>query len=412
MAKEKIYSAIDLGSQTIRAAIGRLLEDGSLEVIGYGTASSEGIIKGHIEDANAAQEAVKKAVLAAENDVKARLAFRMEEVASSVTGSIISGEQDVTCASNNSKDGKIGEKLLFEIDAAFEDRFTHKDRKPIHIYVTEYNVDSVRETSQASLLEMKGEKVGAKGFGILGDSAALDKIAGTLNSAGHTVDIFCFDVVADGYSVLTPEQRQIGSLVINAGAGSTDFAFWKNGIVQFIGSFPVGGDHITNDLALGLNMPFKAAEELKCQYDKNETEVRVGGKLYKTRSVDTIVQARTEETVRYIADQIKQNGMLSQIQGGIFLTGNAARSSFISYMRREFSTLEVRNAYPIIPAEADDSNPLETGRLFSPYYGNKFQTDAGSSTILGMLVYAAKEDLYSSQKDSSGIFKFKFFNLL
>ena len=410
MAKEKIYSAIDLGSQTIRAAIGRLLEDGSLEVIGYGTASSEGIIKGRIEDANAAQEAVKKAVLAAENDVKSRLPFRMEEVVTSVTGSIISGEQDVTTVSNNAKDGKIGEKLLFDIDSAFEERFTHKDRKPIHIYVTEYTVDNVRETSQASVLEMQGEKIGAKGFGILGDSAILDKMAGALNNAGHTVDIFCFDAVADGYSVLTPEQRQIGSVVINAGAGSTDFAFWKNGIVQFIGSFPVGGDHITNDLALGLNMPFKAAEELKCQYDKNETEVRVGGKLYKTRSVDTVVQARTEETVRYIADQIKQNGMLSQIQGGIFLTGNAARSSFISYMRREFSTLEVRNAYPIIPAEADSSNTEEVGRLFSPYYGNKFQTDSGSSTILGMLAYAAKEDLHTTKKSSSGIFKF--FNLL
>lgn len=410
MAKEKIYSAIDLGSQTIRAAIGRLLEDGSLEVIGYGTASSEGIIKGRIEDANAAQEAVKKAVLAAENDVKSRLPFRMEEVVTSVTGSIISGEQDVTTVSNNAKDGKIGEKLLFDIDSAFEERFTHKDRKPIHIYVTEYTVDNVRETSQASVLEMQGEKIGAKGFGILGDSAILDKMAGALNNAGHTVDIFCFDAVADGYSVLTPEQRQIGSVVINAGAGSTDFAFWKNGIVQFIGSFPVGGDHITNDLALGLNMPFKAAEELKCQYDKNETEVRVGGKLYKTRSVDTVVQARTEETVRYIADQIKQNGMLSQIQGGIFLTGNAARSSFISYMRREFSTLEVRNAYPIIPAEADNSDPEEVGRLFSPYYGNKFQTDSGSSTILGMLAYAAKEDLHTTKKSSSGIFKF--FNML
>jgi len=410
MAKEKIYSAIDLGSQTVRAAIGRLLEDGSLEVIGYGTASSEGIIKGRIEDANAAQEAVKKAVLAAENDVKARLTFRMEEVAVSVTGQIITGEQDVTTVSNNSRDGKIGEKLLFDIDSAFEERFTHKDRKPIHIYVTEYVVDNVRETSQASVLEMQGEKIGAKGFGILGDSANLDKMAGTLNNAGHTVDIFCFDVVADGYSVLTPEQRQSGSIIINAGAGSTDFAFWKNGIVQFIGSFPVGGDHITNDLALGLNMPFKAAEELKCQYDKNETEVRVGGKLYKTRSVDTIVQARTEETVRYIADQIKQNGMLSQIQGGIFLTGNAARSSFISYMRREFSSLEVRNAYPIIPAEADNNNPEEVGRLFSPYYGNKFQTDSGSSTILGMLAYAAKEDLHTTKKSSSGIFKF--FNLL
>lgn len=410
MAKDKIYSAIDLGSQTIRAAIGRLLEDGSLEVIGYGTASSEGIVKGRIEDANAAQEAVKKAVLAAENDVKARLPFRMEEVAASVTGSIITGEQDVTTVSNNAKDGKIGEKLLFEIDSAFEERFTHKDRKPIHIYVTEYNVDNVRETSQASVLEMQGEKIGAKGFGILGDSAILDKIAGTLNNAGHTVDIFCFDVVADGYSILTPEQRQIGSIIINAGAGSTDFAFWKNGIVQFIGSFPVGGDHITNDLALGLNMPFKSAEELKCQYDKNETEVRVGGKLYKTRSVDTIVQARTEETVRYIADQIKQNGMLSQIQGGIFLTGNAARSSFISYMRREFSSLEVRNVYPIIPAEPDNTNPEEIGRLFSPYYGNKFQTDSGSSTILGMLAYAAKEDLHTTKKSSSGIFKF--FNIL
>ena len=410
MAKDKIYSAIDLGTQTIRAAIGRLSDDSSLEVIGYGTSQSNGIIKGRVEDIKAAQEAVSKAVLAAENDVKSRLDHRMMEVTTSVSGAVVSSETDATNMSNSLRSGEVTEKLLSELDAKLEELFTHKDLKPLHVYVTEYNVDNQRETGHENVLELKGERIAAQALGIVGDSRELDKIAEMLGNAGHRVDCFCFDAVADGLAVLTEDQRKIGALVVKSGAGSTDFAFWKNGVVQFIGTFPVGGDHVTNDLALGLNMPFGTAEDLKCSYDKNQSEVRVGGKLYKTRSVEQIIEARTEETVLLIADLIKRNGMLSQIQGGVFLTGNASRSSFINYMRREFSSLEVTAALPVIPSEKESCSGEEKGRLFSPYYGNKFQLDAGSATVLGMLKYAAQEDLNKSSKGSSGIFKF--FNLL
>ena len=410
MAKEKIYSAIDLGTQTIRAAIGRLNEDNSLEIIGYGTSLSNGIVKGHVEDLKAAQDAVGKAVLAAENDVKSRLDMRIMEVTTNVGSSVVISETESTNMGNSLRSGEVTEKLLSELDAKFEELFTHKDYKPLHIYVTEYNVDSQREAFHDNVLNLKGEKITAQALGILGDSRDLDKTAEMLGNAGHRVECFCFDAVADGLAVLTEEQRKTGTLVVKAGAGSTDFAFWKNGVVQFVGAFPVGGDHVTNDLALGLNMPFTVAEDLKCSFDKNQGEVRVGGKYYKVRSVEQIVETRTEETVLHIADLIKRNGMLSQIQGGIFLTGNASRSSFINYMRREFSSLEVTAALPLIPSEKESCDGEEKGRLYSPYYGNKFQMDAGSATVLGMLKYAAREDLTKNSKGSSGFFKI--FNLL
>ncbi|MBR5624508.1 hypothetical protein IKW72_05845 [bacterium] len=404
MAKEKIISAIDLGTQTVRAAIGRLGENGSLEVIGYGTASSQGIIKSRIEDQTKAAEAIKQAVLAAENDVKSRMDYTIKGVIVSVGGAGITSDIETITVDNNNKGSIVTEKLLSEIDEKFEKRFTHKDKSPVHVYIKDYFIDSVRKRSIEDVLGSQGEKVSARGLGILQEKKELDKIAGVLNSSGQTVECYCFDAVADGWAILTPEQRQKGSLVINAGAGSTSFAFWKDGIVYETGNFPVGGDHVTNDLALGLGIPFNLAEEVKQNFSKDAPEIRVCGKLYKNRSVETIIQSRTEETVKYISDMIKEKGVLVQIQSGVFLTGNAARSTFNNYVRREFTSVEIKTPCPIVPKEPAADGDVKEIKLFSPHYGNKFQTDPGSSTVLGMLVYTAQEEAYSPKRKSNGLF--------
>ena len=249
-----------------------------------------------------------------------------------------------------------------------------------------------------------------KGLGILVETSELDKIAGVLNTSGQTVECYCFDAVADGFSILTKEQRQKGALVINVGAGSTNFAFWKDGIVHETGTFSVGGDHVTNDLAVGLGIPFNLAEEVKQNFSKDISEIRVGGKLYKNRSVETIIQNRTEETVKFISDMIKEKGILTQIQCGVFLTGNAARTTFINYIRREFSSLEIKTPCPIIPSEPEVDETNKEIKIYSPYYGNKFQTDPGSSSVLGMLCFSAQEETYTTKRKSNGFFNF--FSLL
>ena len=361
-------------------------------------------MKSRIEDQGKAAEALKKAVLAAENDVKSRLEHTIKGVIVSVGGSGVTSGVETITVDNNSKNELVTEKLLSEIDEKFETRFTHKDQSPVHVYITDYFIDGIRKKSLDDVVGSQGEKISARALGILEEKNELDKIAGALNASGQTVECYCFGAVADGWSVLTAEQRQKGALLINAGAGSTSFTFWKDGIVHETGSFSVGGDHVTNDLALGLGIPFNLAEEVKQNFIKEEHEIRVGGKYYKTRSVETIIQNRVEETVKFISDMIKEKGILTQIQSGVFLTGNAARASFINYVRREFSSLEIKTPCPIIPSEPAEANDKKEVRIFSPHYGNKFQTDHGASTVLGMLSFIAQEETYSQKRKSKGLF--------
>lgn len=191
MAKDKILSAIDLGTQTIRAAVGRLSEDGTLEVIGYGTASSQGIVKSRIEDQGKAAEALKKAVLAAENDVKSRLEHTIKGVIVSVGGSGVTSGVETITVDNNSKNELVTEKLLSEIDEKFETRFTHKDQSPVHVYITDYFIDGIRKKSLDDVVGSQGEKISARALGILEEKNELDKIAGALNASGQTVECYC-----------------------------------------------------------------------------------------------------------------------------------------------------------------------------------------------------------------------------
>jgi cell division protein FtsA len=152
------------------------------------------------------------------------------------------------------------------------------------------------------------------------------------------VEDVAFSGLCSALSVLTPEQKKIGALAIDLGGGTTDYLAYANGVVAVAGSLGVGGDHVTNDIALGFNVPASQAEKVKREHGsamlgagdpgdsvKLPSEVGFTGRTIGLQALGTVIHARMDETLGMVRKHVEEEGILRQLGAGIVLTGGGAR---------------------------------------------------------------------------------------
>ncbi|HKL22105.1 MAG TPA: cell division protein FtsA, partial [Tichowtungia sp.] len=157
----------------------------------------------------------------------------------------------------------------------------------------------------------------------------------------QSVPVTCADAAFAGFcsalAVLTPDQKRAGAVVIDLGGGTTDYAVYNAGVVKLAGSIAVGGSHVTEDICSGLNINRRQAEALKKESGcavinamDSEQSISVpsdggfSGRVVRSVTLHTIINARMEETFRLIADQIESNGLSGVLSAGIVLTGGGS----------------------------------------------------------------------------------------
>jgi cell division protein FtsA len=156
------------------------------------------------------------------------------------------------------------------------------------------------------------------------------------------VEAIVFDGLASSLALLTNEQKEMGALVIDLGAGATEYAVYSNGIIKQIGVLAVGSDHVSNDLAFGLKVPLSRAEELKIQHGsavldggiKGQTvtvknELGFAGKTINIEHLRRIMALRLEEIFELIEQQLSGAGLLDYLRAGVVLSGGGARTADI-----------------------------------------------------------------------------------
>lgn len=396
MAKDTYFSALDLGTANIRAAIGRLDENGCLEILGYGTARSAGIIKGLVENSALASEAIRKAIEAAEAHAKNAGEFTIGKVTMGVSGSMLSFEPISEVVAIG---GEVAEKDLDQLEKKLEDVASPAGKPPIHLFVNEYFADRVK---CAAPLGTACERLQASAYRVHCDENLMNRNIAVVNEAGSET-MTCASLVADGFAYLTPEQRREGAILVNAGAGCTNAGVWLDGQLRYAVSFPVGGDHVSNDLSLMLDLTFEDGEALKHSFETGAESQRVGGKTVKGIDVEKIIAARIRETVHYVGRELKKSGLQCSVRKGVVAVGGAAQGRFFSELRNEFATLEVVpgqvQILPESPADQDKGRELP---IYSATLCNLLQSDSGSGTVLGLLKFAALEELKIRNKKSRG----------
>jgi cell division protein FtsA len=323
-------AAIEIGTSKIVVLVGEVLSKKRLNLIGMSEVPSRGIQKGEVVDFKSAIEATHAALEAAEKSAEVQL----EKIYLAQTGGHLQGFFHTGTVNVGASDSIVAQA---DIDRCISEA-KHKKLPEDRVYVHHiHNGFSLDERAILEPLGMQGHKLTAGYWSVHADVKRLRDMIHLVNGFGLTVADVMASSVASAKMVTTPSERKSGTLVIDMGAGTTDYALYREGFIVHTGVLPVGGDHLTNDLSLAFRLDRSRAESLKCDMgkaiwkkdDQNETfwllgDRSIGDRSFPKKALVSVLEARLREIFQIIQKRLQPVVDFQQLSAGIVLTGGAA----------------------------------------------------------------------------------------
>ena len=347
-AASSIIVGLEIGTSKVCAVVGDLSADGALNVVGLGQARSRGVRKGEICDAPLAEEDVRHAIVEAEQmaDVEIRSVYL------GVTGGHLRGFNNRGVHPVVSADREIMEADVQDVI---------KNAKTINLPAQNHVIHAIRQhflvdgqDGITNPVGMLGSRVEVDVHVIHGNLNRLQNAIRTVKGLQLEVDDIVFNGLASSLALLTNEQKEMGSLVIDIGGGTTEYVVYANGIIKHTGVLAVGGDHVSNDLAYGLKVPLSRAEQLKIDHGEAlvdesasgktltlTTELGLPMKVISIENLRRIMSLRLEEIFQLIAQDLDQADALDCLSGSVFLCGGGARIAQIAKLAEQTFPLPV-----------------------------------------------------------------------
>jgi cell division protein FtsA len=326
---EEIVFGIDIGTTKTCALVGAV-QDRELRIIGLGMQPSAGMRKGMIVDVPAASVALARAVEAAEQTS----GYQLSQALVSVAGEHISSTNNRGLVAIGRNDSGV---TAADIDRALETAQAipiPSNREIIHLIPRHYTIDDHEGVRQP--LGMYGYRLEIEAHIVTAATSAIQNIRHCAATVGISAEETVLNALASGEAVLEPAEREMGVLIADIGGGTTDLALYKQGTVWHTKVIPIGGHHITNDIAIGLRAPYEVAEKVKIQYgDCRPAEIDpdfvftvepFGGEKIQVGRQDLaqVIEARVEEIFHIILKDVQQSGYDEYLPAGIVLTGGTA----------------------------------------------------------------------------------------
>ena len=373
---ENLLTVIDVGSAKTCVIVAEVNEY-ALRYRGHGISDSRGMRKGVIADLDKAVDSIKKAVEEAENAARAPV----EHAIVGLAGSHIRG---VNSHGGIALGGRSREISRDDVRAAVEKARTiplPEDREPLHLLPQEFILDGQPGVHDPAGL--MGKKVEVRVHMVTASATATQNVVTAANRAGIHVDDTVFEALACADSVLQTDERELGVCLADIGAGSTDLIVFYEGVVIHTGAVPVGGDHFTNDVAVGFRTPIPDAESIKKMFgcsivtripEGNEIEVPSVGdrpsRLLQQRALGEILEPRARELMELLREHLRQAGVYELLGAGVVFTGGGSRLNGLIDTAEDMLRRPGRLGYPV-PIAKLPSNLLE------PEF----------STAIGMVLY-------------------------
>ena len=396
MARKKIIAGIDIGTCKVNAVIGEV-NGTEVSIAGYSSQPSYGVKKGAIINMDSTVDSIERAMRQAQR----KAGVDVTSAVVGISGCHIRGIANSGVVPLGSREVRRGD-VAAALDAA-KAVVIPTDREVVQIVPQEFVVDN-----QAGIKEpmgMSGVRLESRVYIITGTVATAQNVVRCLNRSGLKVQDIILQHLASAEAVLTPDERELGCALIDIGAGTTDIAAFYRGAVRHCSVLPIGGNHITSDIAIGLRTPIAEAEELKCdcgtafpirmrQSDTMEIQ-SIGDSGRRTVSKETlcqIINARVDETLQLAKKELAQAGCLDHLAAGVVLTGGTALLSGICDVARQIFGVPVRVGYPNAGDAGEVSQPSYAGAVGLVYFaaragqGRMLQksTPAGPSTGWGI----------------------------
>jgi len=348
---EEIVFGLDIGTTKICALVGEVRQ-GRLQIIGMGIEATRGMRKGVVMDVNETSVAVAKAVEQAEQTS----GYNLSQALVSMAGEHVSSSNNRgAVAIGRNEAGVTSEDIGRALDAA-QSIAVPPNRQIIHLIPRSYAVDD--QEGIRNPLGMHGFKLEVETHIVTAATPAVMNLAKCIDNVGIQAHDFVLNALASGEAVLEPNEREMGVIVADIGGGTTDIALYMQGTVWHTKVIPVGGYHITNDIAIGLRAPYEVAEQVKIQHgdcrpaqiDPNFlfTVEPFGGEKIQVGRQDLayVIEARTEEIFQMILQEIRRSGYDGLLPAGIVLTGGTAQLRGITEIAERVLNVPARVARP------------------------------------------------------------------
>jgi cell division protein FtsA len=327
MASSNIYVGLEIGTSKVCMVVGEVRNDGAIKILGVGQHPSAGVRKGEIVAPDTVQTCLHDALSRAEE----RSNVEVNTVFLAVTGSHVKSLNNRGMIRVADEQMEVTTEDLDEVKKIARDVPIPKENGYIHSIIQHYFVDG--QDKVLNPLGMLGQKLEADYHIIHGIKTRIQNTIKCVRDVPLEVEDIVFSPVAAAQVVLNREAKNEGALLIDIGGGTTDYICFVDGVAVASGCVAIGGDHITNDIALVLKIPLARAEKLKVSHGsaslKNieQCEISIEGEAGKTveqELLNQIMNARATELLSVVAEPLKEDGLLPKLGKGIFLTGGSS----------------------------------------------------------------------------------------
>lgn len=366
MNDSRILVAIDVGTYKVVTVISKVI-DNVVNVLGVSEVKSQGIRKGQVVDIEEAVHAINASLESAE-----RMAgYSASHVIVSLGGSQIDCQNSRGVVAVATPNGEISENDLQRVIDAAKAISIPSTRDIIHVLPRNYIVDGQEGIKDP--VGMSGTRLEVDTHIVTANSVSLRNLEKAFSEVGVDVDSFCFSGYASSLSVLSDTEKELGVVLVDMGAGTTDISIYTEGSVAYSSVLAIGARHVTNDLAIGLRISLESAEKIKLYFSQNQNKrvlPREEGedavthrpsdeidlaplnlsedirKVSQKTLVDGIIRPRLNEICTMIGIEIKKSGFAAQTPAGVVFTGGGALTVGLRESARRTLAMPVRIGMP------------------------------------------------------------------
>lgn len=392
MSEKNLLLALDIGTTKVCSIIGNV-EKGEIEILGVGSHPSHGLKKGSVINIDKTVQSISCSL------EEAKLMSGISNIRHATIG--IAGNHIYSFNSSGVVGVKNKEILAEDVERVVDAAkavMIPSDREVLHIIAQDFKVDNVKGIKDP--VGMCGVRLEGHVHIVTGHTSSIQNLVKCVEQVGLSVDNILLQPIASSRSVLSPEEKEMGVVLVDIGGGTTDIAIWKEGGLVHSQIIPVGGNHFTNDLAVALKVPHNEAERIKINHGsvlaeavEAQTQIEIQGLSHTKRRqvplqfIARILGARAEELFQLIDDVVHDYCQEVELNGGYVLTGGGA-------LIRDIITL---GEYTLnVPCKI--GFPQSVGRMTNVMKDPKF------STVLGLMqesvAHVAEDHKVEESRDS------------
>jgi cell division protein FtsA len=349
----ELIVGLDVGTTKVCAVAAVPRPGGGINIVGVGAAPSRGLRRGVVVNIDSTVEAIRQAVGEAEQ----MAGVEISAVYAGVAGGHIRSVNSRGVVAVSGKDREVSQVDVDRaVDAARAINIS-QDREILHVLPQAFAVDDADGVRDP--LGMSGVRLEVEVHVVTAAISSVQNVIRSVNRAGLTVHDVVLEPIASAESVLYPDEKELGVLVIDIGGGTTDLALLRDGAVWHTAILPLGGDHISNDIAVGLRTPMADAEALKKRYGCALTALvpaeetvdvpSVGGRKPRQLSrqvLSEIIQPRVEEIFTLVARELSRAGFQDAATAGVVVTGGSAIMQGVPELAESVFDQPVRRGVP------------------------------------------------------------------